>query len=141
MPVLVQTCGPEWMIIQHILPQHVGIYNHAASASYLIRITILQAHAATAAACEDSDALWNDVVLQILRGIVDKVPNVRMVVALGLAKIVEAAGGDHQAVVEAHIIPAWKNDWPKKKIWIVGQLVPWPWKRAVNKVAHDMTKA
>ena len=105
MPVLVETCGPEWMI-QHILPQHVKIYNQSASGSYLVRITILQAHAATAAACEDSDSLWNDVILQMLRGIVDKVPNVRMVAALGLAKIVQAAGGDHQAVVEAQIVPA-----------------------------------
>ena len=105
MPVLVQTCGPEWMI-QHILPQHVRIYNHAATGSYLVRITIIQAHAATAVACEDSDSLWNDVVLQMLRGIVDEVPNVRMVAALGLAKIVEAAGGGHQAVVDAQIVPA-----------------------------------
>lgn len=108
MPVLVGTCGQEWMA-QHILPQHVRIYNHAASGSYLVRITILQAHAATAASCESGNGnLWNDVILQMLRGLVDKVANVRMVAANGIAKICEAAQGDapHQAVVDAQIVPA-----------------------------------
>jgi serine/threonine-protein phosphatase 2A regulatory subunit A len=105
MPVLVKTAGPEWMV-QHLVPQHVRIYNHAASGSYLIRITILQAHAATAVAC--SGTLWNDVVLQILRGLADKVANVRMVSALGLAKVIQRADGDaqQQAVVDAQIRPA-----------------------------------
>jgi serine/threonine-protein phosphatase 2A regulatory subunit A len=123
MPVLVNVAGHEWLC-QNILPQHVRIYNHAASGSYLIRITILQAHAATAVACTGksssggsanaaasaSTTLWNDVVLQMLRGLMDKVANVRMVAALGLAKIVQAIGshGDpqQQAVKEAQIIPA-----------------------------------
>jgi len=111
MPVLVNAAGQDWMV-QHILPQHVRIYNHAASGSYLIRITILQAHAATASACETGNAaagggtLWNDTVLQMLRGLVDRVANVRMVAAHGLAKVVTAEDPAQVAVIQAQILPA-----------------------------------
>jgi len=114
MPVLVNAAGQDWMV-QHILPQHVRIYNHAASGSYLIRITILQAHAATAFACgedggENSSGaggtLWNDTVLQMLRGLVDRVANVRMVAAQGITKIVTAEDPAQVAVVQAQILPA-----------------------------------
>jgi len=114
MPVLVNAAGQDWMV-QHILPQHVRIHNHAASGSYLIRITILQAHAATAVACEEKSGngaaagggtLWNDTVLQILRGLVDRVANVRMVAAQGLTKIVTAEDPAQVAVIQAQILPA-----------------------------------
>jgi len=107
MDVLVRAAGQDWMI-QNILPQHVRIYNHAASGSYLIRITILQAHAETAAACGDNAlTLWNDTVLQLMRGISDKVANVRMVAAVGLTKVVANADDpSQQAVVQAQIVPA-----------------------------------
>lgn len=106
MPVLVNAAGQDWMT-QHILPQHVRIYNHAASGSYLIRITILQAHAATAVACDGGvGSLWNDTVLQILRGLTDRVANVRMVAAQGLTKIVSAEDPSQVAVVQAQILPA-----------------------------------
>jgi len=111
MPVLVNAAGQDWMV-QHILPQHVRIYNHAASGSYLIRITILQAHAATASACETGNpaagggTLWNDTVLQMLRGLVDRVANVRMVAAHGLAKVVTAEDPAQVAVIQAQILPA-----------------------------------
>ena len=114
MPVLVNAAGQDWMV-QHILPQHIRIYNHAASGSYLIRITILQAHAATASACESGNAaagggtLWNDTVLQMLRGLVDRVANVRMVAAQGLAKVVTAEDPAQVAVVQAQILPALEN--------------------------------
>jgi len=104
MPVLVRAAGQEW-VAQHILPQHVRIYNHAASGSYLIRITILQAHAQTAIACADS-TLWNDVVVQLLRGVQDKIPNVRMVSAQGLKLVVKAAEDpSQQAIVRTQIVP------------------------------------
>lgn len=105
MGTLLRVSGPDWMS-QHILPQHVRIYNAASTGSYLIRITILQAHAQTAATCPESQ-LWNDVVLQLLRGVSDKVPNVRMVAAEGL-KLVVAGAEDpsQQAVVQAQIVPA-----------------------------------
>lgn len=105
MGVLVRVAGQEW-VAQHILPQHVRIYNHAATGSYLIRITILHAHAQTAVACADAN-LWNDVVLQLLRGVADKVPNVRMVAAEGLRDVVASADDPSQlAVVHAQIVPA-----------------------------------
>lgn len=100
MPYLSKVAGQDW-IVQHVLPQHVRLYNMAQS-TYLVRITILRAHAETAVACKSGN-LWNDCVLQILRGLTDKVANVRMVSAAGLARIVEE--GD-QAIVQAQIIPA-----------------------------------
>jgi serine/threonine-protein phosphatase 2A regulatory subunit A len=105
MGTLLRVSGPDWMA-QHIFPQHVRIYNNAATGSYLIRITILQTHAETAATCPESQ-LWNDLVQQLLRGISDKVPNVRMVAAQGL-KLVVAGAEDpsQQAVVQAQVVPA-----------------------------------
>eukprot|EP00934_Nitzschia_sp_Nitz4_P006563 Nitzschia sp. Nitz4//scaffold93_size78505//65297//67345//NITZ4_005428-RA/size78505-augustus-gene-0.46-mRNA-1//1//CDS//3329560312//6553//frame0 len=106
MPVLVRASGQDWMM-QQVLPQHVRIYNHATTGSYLIRITILQAHAEIAAACSDKDLnLWNDVVLQLLRGLTDKVANVRMIAAQGLTRVVTADDPQQQAVVQAQIVPA-----------------------------------
>jgi len=97
---LTNVAGQEWMV-KNVLPQHVRLYNNASS-MYLVRITILNAHAETAVAAK-SGALWHDCVLQILRGLNDKVANVRMVAARGLAKVV--SDGD-PAVVKAQIVPA-----------------------------------
>jgi serine/threonine-protein phosphatase 2A regulatory subunit A len=106
METLVKVAGAEW-VAQQILPQHVRIYNHAATGSYLVRITILQAHGYTALACTEGMTLWNDVVLQLLRGITDKVPNVRMVAANYLAMVVVAVEDPSQrALVEAQIVPS-----------------------------------
>jgi serine/threonine-protein phosphatase 2A regulatory subunit A len=109
MSVFVKVAGQEWMG-QHILPQHVRIYNHAESGSYLIRITILQAHAETAKAAQlapgSGGTLWNDTVTQILRGLNDKVANVRMVAAQGLAKVMIAEDPAQEAIVQSQIIPA-----------------------------------
>jgi len=124
METLVRTAGQEWMV-QHILPQHIRIYNHAASSSYLIRITILQAHAATAIACTSSNtsaganstatpsptesSLWNDVVLQLLRGITDNVANVRMVAAKGLHQVIVSASKNHaesNAFIQTQVLSA-----------------------------------
>jgi serine/threonine-protein phosphatase 2A regulatory subunit A len=88
MPLLVQVAGPEW-ILSHLLPHHVRIYNNASS-SYLVRMTLLQAHIEMAIATTD-DTLWCDTVTHVLRGLQDKVANVRMVAARGLGKIVFAA--------------------------------------------------
>jgi serine/threonine-protein phosphatase 2A regulatory subunit A len=109
MSILAKVTGQEWMV-QHILPQHVRIYDQAESGSYLIRITILQAHAETAKACQESSAaegtLWNDTVQQLLRGITDKVANVRMVAAHGLEEVVTADNPAQVAFVQSQIIPA-----------------------------------
>ena len=108
MSVLVRVSGQDWMV-QNILPQHVKIYNHATTGSYLIRITILQTHAETAKACQEiggDGTLWNDTVLQLLRGLIDKVANVRMVAAKGLAKVVTAEDPALAAIVQSQIVPA-----------------------------------
>jgi len=101
MPLLVKVAGEEWTLTQ-LLPQHVRIYN-ANAHSYLIRITLLRAHIEMALGSQSTGALWKDAILQILRGLVDKVPNVRMVAATGLARIVPE--GD-TALVQAQIRPA-----------------------------------
>ena len=100
MPLLVQVAGEDWILSQ-LLPQHVRIYN-SNSNSYLIRSTILQGNIEMAVTCK-SGQLWNDAILQILRGLSDKVANVRMVAARGLARIV-VDGED--AVIQAQIRPA-----------------------------------
>lgn len=100
MPFLTKVAGEDW-IVKNVLPQHVRLYNSAAT-TYLVRITILRAHVETAVASK-SGTLWHDCVLQILRGLNDKVANVRMVAARGLARIV--LEGD-PAVVKAQIVPA-----------------------------------
>jgi serine/threonine-protein phosphatase 2A regulatory subunit A len=88
MPLLVEVAGPEWITSQ-LLPHHARIYN-TASSSYLVRMTLLQAHIEMAMATTD-DTLWCDAVAHVLRGLQDKVANVRMVSARGLGKIVFAA--------------------------------------------------
>jgi len=96
---LTKVAGDEW-IANNILPHHVRLYN-MGNTTYLVRITVLHAHAETAVAVK-SGSLWNDCVLQILRGVTDRVANVRMVAAKGLARIVEE--GD-PAFVQAQIRP------------------------------------
>ena len=111
MPLLVSVSGQDWML-STLLPHHVRIYN-SNTHSYLIRITLIQAHVAmaTSEACQTGTPLWNDAVLQILRGLTDKVANVRMVAARGLGELaaesVDSSGaGDANGVVAAQIRPA-----------------------------------
>lgn len=121
MPLLAKVAGPEW-VLKQLLPQHVRIYNAHAS-SYLIRITVLQAHietmvtttasgnnnnnkagdkasaAGALTSCGQHAGFWNEVVLQqiVNRCLSDKVANVRMVAATGLMRILVAyasAGGN-----------------------------------------------
>jgi serine/threonine-protein phosphatase 2A regulatory subunit A len=99
--LLVKVAGDEW-VLSNLFPHHVRIYN-ANNVSYLMRITILQAHIDMA--CQaTSGQLFHDVVTQILRGLADKVVNVRMVAAHGLGKIILAEGD--AAVVTVQIRPA-----------------------------------
>lgn len=89
MALLVRVAGQEWLI-SNLLPHHIRIYNQNSN-TYLVRITILNGHIQTAIQCQYGGELWNEVVLQIVqRGLVDKVPNVRMVSAKGLREIIRA---------------------------------------------------
>jgi hypothetical protein len=65
-------------------------------------MTIIQTHVEAAVVCK-TGPLWNDFVVQILVGLNDKVANVRMVAAHGLARVVTE--GD-PAMVQSQIRPA-----------------------------------
>jgi hypothetical protein len=65
-------------------------------------MTIIQTHV-EAAVVSKTGPLWNDIILQILVGLNDKVANVRMVAAHGLTKVVTE--GD-PAMVQSQIRPA-----------------------------------
>ena len=109
MPHLLRVAGPEWLQ-REIFPHYVRIYDE--SSSYLTRITILRSFAALASADPDAPIsatkslesggepldsespasyagislpLLEDVVSLMLRGLDDRVANVRMVSAKGLA--------------------------------------------------------
>ena len=80
MSLLVKVAGDDW-ILQTLLPHHIRIYNQHAS-SYLIRNTLLQGH--LEALKEADGALQEELLRQVIRGLKDKVANVRMVTANGL---------------------------------------------------------
>ena len=109
MPRLLRVAGPEWLQ-REILPHYVRIYDE--SSSYLTRITVIRSFAALASADPDAPpsatnalesggepldsesppndadippSLLDDVVSQMIRGLDDRVANVRMVSARGLA--------------------------------------------------------
>jgi len=84
LPQLCRVAGDDWMV-QHLLNQHVKIYDHSSS-SYLLRVTILKGHAQMAVACK-SGSLFFQATDQLLRGLTDKVANVRMVTAKGLLEV------------------------------------------------------
>lgn len=106
MALLVRSVGPEY-VSSTILPQLVRIYNQNTN-TYLVRTTILNAYVETALACQ-SGPLWNEVMVQILRGLVDKVPNVRRIVANGLYRIIQAYnehGHGDAAMMQTQVLPA-----------------------------------
>ena len=106
MALLVQSVGAEY-VSSTLLPHLVRIYNQSNN-TYLIRTTILNALVETALACQ-SGPLWNEVMLQILRGLVDKVPNVRRIVANGLYRIIQAYnehGYGDAAMMQTQVLPA-----------------------------------
>jgi serine/threonine-protein phosphatase 2A regulatory subunit A len=100
MPLLVSATGEEWLTSK-LIPEHVQIFNQNSS-SYLIRMTIIQGHVEAAVALKDGP-LWNELMVLLLRGLNDRVPNVRMVAAQGLAQVMRE--GD-SSVIEAKLRPA-----------------------------------
>jgi hypothetical protein len=65
-------------------------------------MTIIQGHVEAAVALKDGP-LWNELMVLLLRGLNDRVPNVRMVAAQGLAQVMRE--GD-SSVIEAKLRPA-----------------------------------
>jgi serine/threonine-protein phosphatase 2A regulatory subunit A len=86
MPKLLSVTGSSW-IQREIVPRYVGIYDD--SISYLSRITVLRSFSQLAIENRGglSKDLAEEVVVQLLRGLNDKVVNVRMVSARGLEEM------------------------------------------------------
>lgn len=102
LPKLCEVAGDDWMV-QNLLPHHVKIYDVSTTA-YLLRITILKGHAEMAKASK-SGSLFFQVVDQLLRGLEDKVANVRMVSAKGMYGIISTEGCDTD-VIQSKLRPA-----------------------------------
>jgi serine/threonine-protein phosphatase 2A regulatory subunit A len=103
MGLLVRVAGQDW-IVSTLLPRTTGIYNQYSN-SYLVRSTILQIHIEIAVEAKSGPA-WHEAVAQVTRGLTDKVPNVRMVAARGMGRIV--VDGDED-FVQNEIIPSLKK--------------------------------
>jgi serine/threonine-protein phosphatase 2A regulatory subunit A len=103
MGLLVRVAGQDW-IVSTLLPRTTGIYNQYSN-SYLVRSTILQIHVEIAVEAKSGPA-WHEAVVQVSRGLTDKVPNVRMVAARGMGRIV--VDGDED-FVQNEIIPSLKK--------------------------------
>jgi serine/threonine-protein phosphatase 2A regulatory subunit A len=107
MALLVRVVGPEY-VLSTLLPHHIRIFNQS-SHTYLIRVTIVNAHIETALACQSVSPLWPEVMTQIVRGLSDRVPNVRTITARGLARIVQLHKDDghgDEAYFQTQVRPA-----------------------------------
>jgi len=101
MSKLLSVAGPAWMQ-REILPHYLRIYEE--SSSYLTRITIIRSFAELVkdgGGAAYGHALLEDVLSLMLKGLRDKVANVRMVAAQGLATV---ASGD-EAIWSARVQP------------------------------------
>ncbi len=88
MPKLISITGPTW-IQKQLIPVYDDIYTGATS--YLNRVTILKSYSRLASGnrnlSSDSSDLLNDIVQHLVRGLSDKVVNVRVVAARGVEEI------------------------------------------------------
>jgi serine/threonine-protein phosphatase 2A regulatory subunit A len=105
MPKLLSVAGPEW-VQKEILPRYLTLYE--GSSSYLTRITVIRSFAELVHdGGANGHSLLEDVLNLILKGLEDKVANVRMVAAQGLAKILAEGGKDAgEAMWDAKVQPA-----------------------------------
>ncbi len=107
MPRLLSVSGSAW-IQSEILPHFAKIYDD--SNSYLNRITVLRCYAALTEKHGDNEnnvspELMKQIVATMLRGLKDKVPNVRLTAARGLG-YVTISGQCDDATMNAVVIPA-----------------------------------
>ncbi|KAL7432709.1 hypothetical protein ACHAXH_004122 [Discostella pseudostelligera] len=107
MPRLLSVSGSAW-IQSEILPHFAKIYDD--SISYLNRITVLRCYAALTEKHGDNEnnvspELMKQIVATMLRGLKDKVPNVRLTAARGLG-YVTISGQCDDATMNAVVIPA-----------------------------------
>lgn len=106
MSLLVKVAGDEW-ILQTLLPHHMRIYNQNAT-SYLIRNTILQGHLEALKEAGGGGALQEELLRQVVRGLTDKVANVRMVSANGLPLVLNQ--GPIAQTLKPHLEEMAQND-------------------------------
>jgi serine/threonine-protein phosphatase 2A regulatory subunit A len=99
---LVTVAGDEWTV-SNLLPHHLKIYGHSESA-YLMRMTILRAHAQMAIASKAGSLFYQVVELLLEKGLKDKVANVRMVAAKGL-RLICSAGSCDEDIIASKIKP------------------------------------
>eukprot|EP00592_Proboscia_alata_P010835 CAMPEP_0194364970 /NCGR_PEP_ID=MMETSP0174-20130528/12917_1 /TAXON_ID=216777 /ORGANISM="Proboscia alata, Strain PI-D3" /LENGTH=686 /DNA_ID=CAMNT_0039139325 /DNA_START=108 /DNA_END=2168 /DNA_ORIENTATION=- len=88
MPRLLSVAGSTWMQ-RMIVPHYRQIYDE--SSSYLTRITILRCYCAVVEEDPTGDVgpeLLEEIVTSLLKGLDDRVPNVRMVAVKGIGKAV-----------------------------------------------------
>lgn len=113
MPKLLSVAGAEW-IQSDLLPQFTALYDD--SPSYLTRITIIRCYSELCAKNSDGEKeiqtnvlqpeLLESIVTFMLKGLLDRVANVRMVSARGLQGILEHCEKD---VRTGRIQPALKS--------------------------------
>ncbi|KAL7487346.1 hypothetical protein ACHAW6_012945 [Cyclotella cf. meneghiniana] len=107
MPKLLSVSGSAW-IQQHILPHYTAMYEE--STSYLTRITVLRSYAALAEKEGENEnslsvPLIEQIVNILLKGLKDRVANVRLISARGLG-IVSISGQCDAAMLNGRIVPA-----------------------------------
>jgi serine/threonine-protein phosphatase 2A regulatory subunit A len=107
MPKLLSVCGSQW-IQSEILPHYTQMYEE--SHSYLSRITVLRCFASLTEKHGENEQnvsadLMNQIVTIMLKGLKDRVPNVRLIAARGLG-YVTMSGQCDEAVMSSQVVPA-----------------------------------
>lgn len=101
MPKLLSVTGSAW-IQREIMGRYVSIYDD--SISYLTRITVLRSFSRLATEQKSlSKDLGQEIGIQLLRGLDDRVVNVRMVAARGME---EMAGALDKGFINGKVMPA-----------------------------------
>ena len=106
-PKLLSVSGSEW-IQQHILPPYNTMYEE--STSYLTRITVLRSYASLAQKEGENEnnlsaPLMEQIVDVLLKGLKDRVANVRLISARGLG-VVTISGQCDEAMMSGRVVPA-----------------------------------
>lgn len=107
MPKLLSVCGSQLMLAE-ILPHYTRMYEE--SHSYLTRITILRCFGSlTEKHGEEENNVGEELMKHIvdfmLKGLKDRVPNVRLISARGLG-LVHASGQCDDAFLKTQVLPA-----------------------------------
>jgi|EP00970_Alexandrium_tamarense_P013827 serine/threonine-protein phosphatase 2A regulatory subunit A len=107
MPKLLSVSGSEW-IQEQILPHYMRMYEETTT--YLTRITVLRSFAALAEKDGENEnnlsaPLMEQIVNILLKGLKDRVANVRLISARGLG-IVTISGQCDEAMMNGMVVPA-----------------------------------